>query len=106
MDKAFRTMTISDAFASEVFAKYGLQPPDKKTCDAIQELVGRILFMRKRDLQDVVLYQGTFPLRAALVRQLERSGGLEPGRNHFEEWIESHNSSLKHRNPVNLEQNP
>lgn len=104
MDKAMRPVVFNDAFAAEIFAKNGLQPPDKKTCDAMAELVGRILFLRKRDLADVVLYKGTFPLRAALVRQIEQAKGMQPGRNRFDEWVADHQSQLQYRKPVHLEQ--
>lgn len=104
MDKALRPVVFNDAFAAEIFAKNRLPPPDKKTCEAMAELVDRILFMRKCELSDVVLYKGTFPLRAALVRQVERANGMPPGRNRFEEWIEDHQGQQKYRNPVHLEQ--
>lgn len=104
LDKAFRPVAFNEAFAADVFAKYGLQAPDKKTCEAMTELVGRILFMRKRDLQDTVMYEGTFLLRAELVHQIERANGMQPTQNHFDDWIRTHKGSLKYRKPANLEQ--
>lgn len=86
LDAAFRHSGFSDEAVNDVLAKYNIQPI-KGLRHALDELVGRLLFGKKRELSDVVLYEGTFPLRAALVKQIEVARGMEPDRNHFAEWI-------------------
>jgi hypothetical protein len=89
IDEAFATPSFSDEGIAVILGKYEIAL-DRNMRNALNEIVSRFLFDRKRSLADVVLYEGTFPLRAALVREVERSRGMVPGRNHFEEWISSH----------------
>lgn len=97
IEAAFRPVMFNAAAAEAIFEKYHLDPPQGQMLHALHELVGRVLFDRKRALTDVVLYEGTFPLRAALVRQVEQVQGIPPGRNRFEEWIEDQNSRKAYR---------
>lgn len=87
MDEAFKEPDFTDSGVAEILAKYGIQA-DEKMRFALHEVVARVLFPRKMALQNVVMYHGTFPLRAALVGEIERSRGMAPSRNHFQEWID------------------
>lgn len=86
IDRAFSPCGFTQEEVAAVLAKYGLEASPRLR-HALDELIGRRLFARKHELTRVVLYEGTFPLRAALVREVEKSRGMPPGRNHFEEWI-------------------
>lgn len=87
-EKAFETPDFDSDFAKEIFAKYNLATqPDKQLYNAMGELIGRTLFARKAALQKVVLYEGTFPLRHALVQQLAETRGLENGRDNYGYWL-------------------
>lgn len=87
IDEAFKAPRFADDDVAAILAKYGLTL-DRKMTHALDEVVGRMLFTRKAALSRVVLHEGTFPLRAALVREVERSNGMKPGRNHFAEWVD------------------
>lgn len=91
IDRAFAPMTCTEGFVRDTLAKYGLEP-DRRLSHAIEEVLGRLLFDRKAALRQVVLFEGTFPLRAELVRQLERAEGWPADRNHFDEWVQDYRS--------------
>lgn len=91
LDVAFKAPSMDGALVAEILAKHGVTL-DKRLSWALEEIVGRTLFDRKIALADGVLYRGTFPLRAALVREVERSNGMAPGRNRFQEWVDAYNS--------------
>lgn len=96
IEAAFKAPDFTEAGVAAILAKYNIEP-DRNLRFALHEIVTRMLFDRKKKLTDVVLYEGTFPLRAALVREVERSRGLPRDRNHFEEWIEMHEGGKRHR---------
>lgn len=98
IDRAFAPLTSTDAFVQEVLAKYGLEP-DRRLSNAIEEVLGRVLFQRKAALRATVLFEGTFPLRAELVRQLERAQGWPADRNHFDEWVQDYRSRTSTHEP-------
>lgn len=96
IDKALCGIDFTEAHIVKVFAKYNIVP-DKNMRFAMQEVIGRALFERKRELADVVLYEGTFPLRAALVNTVTAADGLKPEYNHFEGWIKEHKEMKQYR---------
>lgn len=89
IDAAFDMNGFTMAEIVAVLTKYGIEP-DKRLQHALAELVGVRLFARKRALSAVVLHEGTFPLRAALVAQVQQTHGLPVERNHFAEWVEAY----------------
>lgn len=99
-DTAFKLPDLQhDAQVDAIFAKYNLVV-DRKTRDAIYEVMGRLLFNRKAELLDVVRYQGTFPLRLALVERIEeemRARGEPTPGNHYTGWIDMHQSMQRIR---------
>lgn len=101
LETAFRPLSFDGEDVAAILAKYNIVA-DRNIRHAMEEVVGRALFMRKKALTEVVLYEGTFPLRAALVREVERSRGLPRDRNHFEEWIEMHDGSKRYRAQANV----
>uniref|UniRef100_UPI00262F23CE hypothetical protein n=1 Tax=uncultured Bradyrhizobium sp. TaxID=199684 RepID=UPI00262F23CE len=58
IDRAFAPLTGTDAFVQEVLAKYGLEP-GRRLSNAIEEVLGRLLFQRKAALRATVLFEGT-----------------------------------------------
>ncbi len=99
LDTAFQTPSLSDNFVADIFAKYNIVP-DKNMTYAIQEVMGRLLFNRKVALKDVVLYEGTFPLRAALVDEVREARGLPIERNRFTEWVRDFHERKQYRTTV------
>lgn len=96
IDKAFASPDLGEPEVQAIFAKYGLTC-DRKTRDAIYEVLARHLFPKKQALFNVVLYDGTMPLRLALVRQIEaKTPGPHPETN-YERWIASERSSREFR---------
>lgn len=87
IDAAFDVNAFTMAEINAVLSKYGIEA-DKRLQFALAELVGVRLFAKKRALTKVVLHEGTFPLRAALVAQVQKTHGLPVERNHFAEWVE------------------
>lgn len=96
LDKAFEIPSFEDVAVEAVFAKYGIEL-NRNIKDALYDVTSRLLFDRKVALKDVVLYQGTFPLRAALVDEIQRNNGLQQERNHFTEWIQMHQGVVRYR---------
>lgn len=89
MDKAFSHPDFSDKNVEEILAKYNIQF-DRNLMFALDEIVGKMMFARKVELDKVVKYEGTFPLRAALVEEVRKTQNLPADRNRFTEWIEDH----------------
>lgn len=84
---------------SEILAKYDIEA-NRKLIDAIHEIVGKATFMGLVGLQDVVLYEGTFKLRQALVEVMEdhlRTEGQEPEPSHFKGWIDGYHDRAARR---------
>lgn len=91
MDAAFDVGNFTLDEIAAVLTKYGIEP-DKRLQHALAELVGVRLFAKKRAMAQVVLHEGTFPLRAALVAQVQQTHGLPVERNRFAEWVEHYRS--------------
>lgn len=94
IDKAFSTPGVSDETIAQILAKYDIAA-DKRMGYAINEILSRFLFDRKMALSKVVLYEGTFPLRSALVELVKARDGLADDRNRFSEWIQMQQSTAK-----------
>lgn len=90
IDEAFKPFSFNTGEVGEILSKYGIVA-DRNLCHALEEVVGRTLFKRKKKLEDVVFYQGTYKLRAALVDLVATTFGLSNDRNRFSEWIEEKN---------------
>ena len=91
-DKAFDPPSLKEAFVTEILAKYTI-PYDKNLHMALHEIMNHERFARKQDLLSVVLYEGTFPLRLALVNTIEdkmRADGVDVKENHFSAWLKVH----------------
>lgn len=65
---------------------YGIEPTDK-LCRAFQDIHAKLSAVPRSELRDTVLKQGTFPLRLALVRQIEKS--MPPGQpeSRYARWL-------------------
>lgn len=74
----------------EILAKYGIEA-SRKLLDAIHEISQRGRFVVISHLRDVVLHEGTFPLRLALVRKIEEemraAGEHVEDRSNYAYWI-------------------
>lgn len=62
---------------------------------AVREAIQRHLFPALKLVEDAAKYEGTYLLRLALIRQLERNAGLPRQDSIFEHW-------LQHRPPSAL----
>lgn len=75
-----------------VLRKYGIEPT-KNMIHAIHEIGSKSRFPVVSALRDVVMFQGTFPLRLALVRQVERemraAGEGVEDRSNYQSWIDT-----------------
>lgn len=54
---------------------------------AMREAISRHLFVATQCVANAAKYEGTYPLRVALVRQLERNVGMLPQRSMHEHWM-------------------
>ena len=74
---------------STVLAKYNVTP-DKQILYAIDEYMSKKLFKAKIDLDKIIKYEAVFPLRLALVNEIEKEL-INNGRVHepsnYEYWL-------------------
>lgn len=94
---AFKNPDFTDEGVSTILAKYNIEM-SKNLRHALDEVVGKMLFNRRKELENVVKYEGTFLLRAALVDEVRKSRGLPNERNRFTEWVKDHNEMQQYRN--------
>lgn len=94
---AFKNPDFTDEGVSAILAKYDIEM-SKNLCHALDEVVGKMLFNRRKELENVVKYEGTFPLRAALVEEVRKNKNLPNDRNRFTEWIDDHHKMQQYRN--------
>ena len=98
LEKAFdKLLNVDMANIDEIFAKYNLKV-DPQLRFAMQEFLSRKLFIAKTELDRAVKYQGTFPLRLALVEQMEeqlRAQGKIPEESNYRHWMDVHNLGKK-----------
>lgn len=76
-------------FMRQVLGDYGVTEPSKRLLHAIAAIYGKHTALAHAELRDVVLLQGTYPLRLALVRQIEKT--MPPGQpeSRYVYWLKS-----------------
>lgn len=83
-----------DKTTNSVLPKYHLNVNDDQLQQirfAIFEIVSRVTNSLRFDTKDVVRYEGTFPLRLALVKMIERellTQGITSERSMYQDWME------------------
>lgn len=75
-------------FIEQVLGSYGIEMTPRLR-NAIAEIHGKHTALANSELRDVVLLEGTYPLRLALVRQIEKT--MPPGQpeSRYVYWLES-----------------
>jgi len=88
IEAAFDKIAVgpSEELILQVLASYGIEH-SKKLRYAIAEIHGKHTSMARAELRDVVLFKGTFPLRLALVRLIEKA--MPPGQpeSRYARWL-------------------
>jgi hypothetical protein len=93
VEKAFdKASNIDYSIVKEVLPKYNIES-SKNLDHAIGEILGKVVFNALHDLRKIVLYEGTFPLRLAIVKLMEEKlleQGINSPRSNIEFWVEDY----------------
>lgn len=70
--------------------RHGGMKLDDRTKMLLRERMAGFMFEPLHELKKVVLHEGTFKLRLALIRHIEQVKGMEPGPSRFQGWIDGY----------------
>lgn len=71
--------------------------PTPQLMAAVHEAVTRQLWPALTELADAAKFHGTYPLRRALIKEIEQRTPGPHAPNHYDDWIEDGLSSLERR---------